>query len=575
MNTTGSAAPRIFAKLGSVSGVLIGKVPVLHGMNGLLNGPHADRKAVGSGRGMRKVACPSRCTVPSGSVQLGEAVPARSIYELLRNSATAFDDRTALSFVHDADDLSTVERYRYRDLFAGCLRTANLLDALEPGVDEGHLGSASRLPRVPPTLWGGTTAGIVQPLNPLLSEEKLAALMNAAGSSVLIAWGSDADAPYWSRAQRLRELVPTLRHLVRVGPSGDDDADPSTGATIVDFAEATREQPDDRLVSNRRIEPEDIAGYFHTGGTTSEPKLARLSHGAIVFTAWTCVHLQGLTEGHVSINAYPLFHVAGALTTSLPSFSSGGEVVMPTSTLLRNWRVVQNYWKLFEHFRATELSVVPTGLAALVDVPLDGRTSRGCATAAPVRRRCRPSLPSASPGQPDAMSTNASECRAVRHGRGGSYRLLRGIVPALALMFGGISLALLPVIETPAIAVAVVSVGYGIASINFPLLNAGVSHICPPKQLAGTLGLLLALMAIGGLIAPYLTGVVMDAAPTAADGYATAFQIFGVTAVVTSIVALFAVNPDRMLGRFCSCRRQRRYAANGRSYSNSRKNIPL
>ena len=321
---------------------------------------------------MRKVACPSRCTVPSGSVQLGEAVPARSIYELLRNSATAFDDRTALSFVHDADDLSTVERYRYRDLFAGCLRTANLLDALEPGSTKVISVLLPACLEYHLALWGGTTAGIVQPLNPLLSEEKLAALMNAAGSSFLIAWGSDADAPYWSRAQRLRELVPTLRHLVRVGPSGDDDADPSTGATIVDFAEATRDQPDDRLVSNRRIEPEDIAGYFHTGGTTSEPKLARLSHGAIVFTAWTCVHLQGLTEGHVSINAYPLFHVAGALTTSLPSFSSGGEVVMPTSTLLRNWRVVQNYWKLFEHFRATELSVVPTGLAALVDVPLDG-----------------------------------------------------------------------------------------------------------------------------------------------------------------------------------------------------------
>ncbi|GAF46490.1 hypothetical protein RW1_031_00740 [Rhodococcus wratislaviensis NBRC 100605] len=129
--------------------------------------------------------------------------------------------------------------------------------------------------------------------------------------------------------------------------------------------------------------------------------------------------------------------------------------------------------------------------------------------------------------------------------RGGSYRLLRGIVPALALLLGGVSLAALPLIDTPALAVAVVSVGYGIASINFPLLNAAVSHICPPRQMAGTLGLLLALMAIGGLIAPYLTGVLVDAAPTAADGYATAFQIFGIAAVVASIVALFTVNPER------------------------------
>ena len=49
-----------------------------------------------------------------------------------------------------------------------------------------------------------------------------------------------------------------------------------------------------RLVSGRHIAPTDIAAYFHTGGTTGAPKLARHSHGAQVFTAWACVQLQGV-----------------------------------------------------------------------------------------------------------------------------------------------------------------------------------------------------------------------------------------------------------------------------------------
>ena len=97
-------------------------------------------------------------------------------------------------------------------------------------------------------LWGGEAAGIVQPLNPLLNEEKLVSLMNAGKATVLFAWGTD-----------------------------------------------------------------DIAAYFHTGGTTGAPKLARHSHGAQVFTAWVCVQLQGTLASDVVINGYPLFHVAGVL----------------------------------------------------------------------------------------------------------------------------------------------------------------------------------------------------------------------------------------------------------------------
>lgn len=83
-------------------------------------------------------------------------------------------------------------------------------------------------------------------------------------------------------------------------------------------------------------------------------------------------------------------------------------------------------------------------------------------------------------------------------------------------------------ITAPGLAVLVVSVGYGVGACIFPLLNAAVSQICPPRQLAGGLGVFLTLMSVGGLVAPYVTGLIVDAASSPAEGYATAFQVFGI-----------------------------------------------
>lgn len=129
--------------------------------------------------------------------------------------------------------------------------------------------------------------------------------------------------------------------------------------------------------------------------------------------------------------------------------------------------------------------------------------------------------------------------------RGTSARILRGVVPGTGLLLCGLTLLTLPHIDVPWLAVLVVSVGYGLGTITFPLFNAGLSEICPPQQMAGTLGLFLALMATGGLLAPYLTGLIVDAADNPAAGYALAFQVFGAAAAVGAVIALLTVNPGR------------------------------
>lgn len=321
-------------------------------------------------------------------VPLEQALSVRSTYELFRNVAGAHGDRPALTFLRTGDPADEPIRWTYAELMRGIHQTANLLHTLGvgpqdavavllPGCLEYHLA-----------LWGGEAAGIVQPLNPLLSDEKLVSLMRAAGAKVLIAYGSDDESGIWSKAMRLRSQVPTLSMVLRVAPH-DEPADTLVDLPdgVGDFKALRAQQPDDRLVSGRDIAPEDIAAYFHTGGTTGAPKLARHSHGAQVFTAWVSVKLTGVTHTDITINGYPLFHVAGVLPASLASLSAGVEVIIPTTSLLRNKTVLANYWRLVHRYRPTSLSAVPTVLAALANVPLNGAdlsSIRYCRTGAAV-----------------------------------------------------------------------------------------------------------------------------------------------------------------------------------------------
>lgn len=318
---------------------------------------------------------------------LAEALPVQSTYEIFVNAAAAFGDKTALSFLPTADPADEPIRWSYAQLLTGIHQTANLLhhlgvgpqDAvavLLPGCLDYHLA-----------LWGGEAAGIVQPLNPMLTDEKIAAMMTLARAKVLIAYGAEGDVGYWSKAQRLMGMVPTLTTVLRVAPH--DEAPAAAGplpAGVVDLAER-HQHPGDHLVSGRHIAATDIAAYFHTGGTTGAPKLARHSHGAQVFTAWGCVQMQGITPEDVGINGYPLFHVAGVLPGSLAALSAGVETIIPTTGLFRNREVIANYWLLVERYRCTYLSAVPTVLAALANVPLGGAdisTLRYCRTGAAI-----------------------------------------------------------------------------------------------------------------------------------------------------------------------------------------------
>ncbi|MDA4848281.1 acyl-CoA synthetase [Hoeflea poritis] len=315
---------------------------------------------------------------------LAEAVTVRSTYEIFAESARAFEDKIALTFLRTGDPHDAPIRWSYCRLFEDITRTANLLHALGVGPGDAVAALLPGCLEYHLVLWGGEAAGIVQPLNPLLSLDKLTELLRAADAKILIAYGAEEDAGYWSKAMALRDAVNGLK-VLRVAPH--DEAVPPHHGGDGDFQALLEGQPADRLVSGRQIAPDDIAAYFHTGGTTGAPKLAMHSHANQVFTAWASVQLMGLTPQDVSINGYPLFHVAGVLPGALTALSAGVETIIPTTALFRSQQVRANYWRLVEKYRSTSLSAVPTVLAALANVPVgdaDIASIRYCRTGAAI-----------------------------------------------------------------------------------------------------------------------------------------------------------------------------------------------
>ena len=304
---------------------------------------------------------------------LDQTLTVFNTYELFVNSAAEFGDKTAIRFLKDAQPGSPTITWSYSQLLGGIHQTANLLTSL--GLEAGESVSIL-LPACVEyhlALWGGEAAGIVNPLNPLLSEDKLADLMQAANSRILIAYGGESDSQYWHKACKLAQRVNSLRTVLRVAPHDEAIGDrPELGQGMEHFQAQLETQPNDRLISGRSIKADDVAAYFHTGGTTGSPKLAIHTHGNQVFTAWACVKLQGISQIDTTINGYPLFHVAGVLPGALASLSAGVEMIIPTPTLFRNRELVANYWKLVDYHKVTSISAVPTALAALAAVPLDG-----------------------------------------------------------------------------------------------------------------------------------------------------------------------------------------------------------
>jgi fatty-acyl-CoA synthase len=181
---------------------------------------------------------------------------------------------------------------------------------------------------------------------------------------VLVALGPTEGSDIWDKVCAVRGQLPNLKAVLVVGGRAHAELAADDFDTWLDA------QPATQLQSGRMPRADDIAGYFHTGGTTGTPKLVRHTHANPVSQAWGLRQLGLAAPGRAIWFGLPLFHVGGALTQGLATFANGGHAVIVSAAGWRDQRAVRNVWKLVQRYRPRLFGGVPTVLAAALQVPL-------------------------------------------------------------------------------------------------------------------------------------------------------------------------------------------------------------
>ncbi|QPM90327.1 acyl-CoA synthetase [Pseudooceanicola algae] len=311
-------------------------------------------------------------------------VPA-TVHQMLTRTATAYPGNDAVSFQLESGPAARAETLKWAELTQGVTRTANLFRSLGIGPQDVV---ALLLPNTTETAFavlGGMVAGIVSPINPLLEPEQIAAILRETGAKVVVTLKS------FPRSDVAQKTAEAVRHAPDVQTVLEIDLNrylspPKSwlvplmrpkmpGRSHVDvrqFAAELAKQPDHLTFVD---DPEDrVVAFFHTGGTTGMPKIARHLASGIVYNGWLGATLLFSEEDNIMC-PLPLFHVFACQVMLMGAASSGAHVVLPTPAGYRGDGVFDNFWKLCERWKITFITGVPTAFSALMQRPVDADLS--------------------------------------------------------------------------------------------------------------------------------------------------------------------------------------------------------
>lgn len=318
---------------------------------------------------------------------LDTQISVRNVYEMLSATARAHGATPAISFQlrgGPRDPAVTLDWARFR---AAVTQAANLFRRLGIGPDDAIAYLLPNAPETAVTLLAGMTAGIVAPINPLLEPEQIAALLRETNAKALVTLKPFVRTDLAAKAAYAVRNAPECRTILEidlgrylnrplrwVAPWLAPKRVVAGAAQVRDFHREVAAMRGDALDFPCHAGPDDICAYFHTGGTTGNPKVAVHRHAGALYNGWLVDRLL-LDPGQTVLCPLPLFHVLAAYPMLMACVASGCHFVMPTPAGYRGEGVMDNFWKLVARWRANFICTVPTAVAALMQRPVDADVS--------------------------------------------------------------------------------------------------------------------------------------------------------------------------------------------------------
>lgn len=300
------------------------------------------------------------------TVPLEQRILSWDVNERVRQGLDIAPDKVAIRYIADGNPDSPATTVTYAMLKRQTVATANLFRSLGVGPNDAVIALLPTTPQLYPVMLGSLAAGISCCTNWMLEASHWSALIRAAGAKVVVALGPTPDYDIWEKLQSIKAELPADVRLLSVQALG--------GAPLPDsdLELLAARQPADALAFARNAQPDDIAAYVHSGGTTGSPKLVRISHRGLSYKLWANMLVMAHTTNDVIFSDYPMFHIAGFFGRGVMAMAHGMEVVIPSPIGARDKNFVANYWKFVEKFRISVLSGVPTTLAQLSKMPPQG-----------------------------------------------------------------------------------------------------------------------------------------------------------------------------------------------------------
>jgi fatty-acyl-CoA synthase len=330
-------------------------------------------------------------------MDIAELSPERlpsSIYDAIVASAACYGDKTAIQYILDGDCIgpkqipfakkaihqlvkvtkgkSFAAPYReisFTELANSVTQMANALTHF--GINRNDVTSIilPNFPEMYVSLWGAETAGIANPINPLLDSKIIKEIITTANSKVLIALGPVPGSDIWDKILEIKDDIPSLTAVICLF-GNDIPATANNKVPVYSFEKLIAKQDAKTLVADKPT-LQDICSYFHTGGTTGLPKLAKHLHLNEITNASQMNIISPIQENDSTLIGLPIFHVNAAIT-GLASMINGSTILLAAPSGFRGKNIIKNLLTILDNFNISFMTAVPTVYAGLLELIAKG-----------------------------------------------------------------------------------------------------------------------------------------------------------------------------------------------------------
>ncbi|MFL4472080.1 acyl-CoA synthetase [Tateyamaria armeniaca] len=310
---------------------------------------------------------------------------ATTLYGMLSNTAQAYPTHKAISYQIFSDPKSKADTLTWAQLKDRTTQCANMFRALGIGPTDVIAYVLPNATETVITLLGGATAGIVNPINPLLEAEQIGAILRETNAKVVVTLRPFPKTDVAQKTTEAVALAPNVKTVLEVDllthvsglksliiPLIRPKMEKAPGVTYKAFNAECAKQPTTLQFEDEQVDR--VACYFHTGGTTGMPKVAQHKYSGMIYNGW-CAQKLLFTEQDVVMCPLPLFHVFACHPILMGAIASGAHVVFPTPQGYRGDGVFDNFWKLIERWKVTFIITVPTAISAKMQRPIDADIS--------------------------------------------------------------------------------------------------------------------------------------------------------------------------------------------------------